>query len=341
MVSKKNEIIYLDILKIFACFMVIINHTNGFILEHKTFANVTFYCMTFSLCKVGVGLFLMITGGLVLNKSYSYKKILKCIFRVFVPIFSLSLIFYIRDTGLHNMSIIQFLKSILVNPYILPYWYIYALIGVYLALPFIQKMIKNFTKQDYIVFIFTFLIVPTLINFLKNYLRFNTNYYFQLAFFPIIITIIVCGDYISKIKISKKNLIVSFFLFIMSYIGMFLSIYLPYLNKGEISYTLDSWNAFPVVLMAISLFYIARYLFENKNYSEKFINVISMVASTTFGIYLIHTALKFKLYKLGIVQSIFKFNRIIAITILDFIVFIVCMTIIYLLKKIPLVKKFL
>lgn len=321
--------------------MVIINHTNGFILENNNFINTTFYCITFSLCKVGVGLFLMITGTLVLNKSYNYKKIVKCIFRVFVPTFCLSLIFYIKNTGMNNLNITYFFSSILSNPYIFSYWYIYALIGVYLVLPFIQKMIRNFTNKDYIIFILIFLIIPTFTEFLKTYLKFNINSNLQLAFFPIIIAIIICGNYISKIKISKKILISSSVLFIISYISMFLSMYLPYLNKGKISYALDSWNAFPVVLMSISLFYIIRYLFENKHYSDKFVNIITMIASTTFGIYLIHTALNFKLYKLGIMQTIFEFNGVIAIIILDFVVFITCMIIIYILKKIPLVKKFL
>ena len=338
---NKKEIIYLDILRIFACFMVIINHTNGFVLENKTFANVTFYCIMFSLCKVAVGLFFMITGALVLNKNYSYKKILKCILRVFVPVFCLSLVFYIKDVGVRNINIFWFLKSILSDPYILPYWYIYALIGVYIVLPFIQKMLKRFTNKDYTIFIFIFLIMPTFIKFLTDYLNFNINYNLQSAFFPIIIAIMICGNYISKIRISKKVLIGSIILFITSYIGMFLSMYLPYLNKGQISYTLDSWNAFPVVLMAISLFYIARYLFENKQYSKRFINIITMIGSCTFGIYLIHTALNFKLYKLNIMQNLFNFNAVIAIIILDFLVFIVCMIIIYILKKIPFIKKFL
>ena len=38
---NNKEIIYLNIIKIFACFMVIINHTNGFILEYNSFANTT------------------------------------------------------------------------------------------------------------------------------------------------------------------------------------------------------------------------------------------------------------------------------------------------------------
>ena len=340
-ILNKKEIFYLDILRIFACFMVIVNHTNGFILENKTFANSTFYCIMFSLCKVAVDLFLMITGALSLNKNYSYKKILKCIFRVGVPVFAFSCLFYIRDVGMHDINVFEFLKSILSNPYIIPYWYIYARIGVYLVLPFVQKMVKNFTNTDYIIFILIFLITPTLIVFLKNFLGFNINYNLQLAFFPVIISIIVCGYYISKIKLSKKFLISSVIVFIVSYIIMFLSMYLPYLNRGEISYALDSWNTFPVVLMSISLFYIVRHLFENKNYSKKITNIITKIASTTFGIYLIHTTLNYKLYELSIINNMFNFNGILAITILDFLVFIVCMIIIYALKKIPFIKKFL
>lgn len=340
-IITKKEIIYLDILKIFACFMVIINHTNGFILENNTFSNTTFYCIMFSICKIAVPLFLMITGVLILDKDYSYKKILKCIFRVFVPTFSLSLIFYIKDVGINNINIFNFLKTILNNPYILSYWYIYALIGIYIVLPFIQKMVKNFTDKDFIAFISIFLIIPTFINFLKTYLKFSVNYNLQLSFFPIIISIVICGNYISKTKLSKKILISSIFTFIVSYITMFLSMYIPYLTKGKISYILDSWNSFPVILMSISLFYIFRYLFENKKYSKKSINIITMIASTTFGIYLIHTAFNFKLYKLNIMQNLFNSNGIIAIIILDFLVFIVCMIIVYVLKKIPFIKKYL
>ena len=336
-----KQIIYLDIIKIFACFMVIINHTNGLILESKSFENITFYCIMFPLCKVAVGLFLMITGVLVLNKNYNYKKIFKCIFRVFVPVFFLSLVFYIKDTGIHNINIILFLKSILISPYVLHYWYIYALISIYLVLPFIQKMVKKFTNKDYIIFTLIFLLFPTFINFLNIYLNLKINYNLQLAFFPVIVAIMICGNFLAKIKISKKYFIIALSIFIFSYIGMLLSMYLPYLNIGEISYKLDSWNSFPVVLMAITLFYIVRCLFENNNYSDKKNSLISTIASTTFGIYLIHTVFNYKLYKLSIMQSIFEFNSIIAIIVLDLIVFIVCMIIIYVLRKIPFIKRFL
>ena len=186
-----------------------------------------------------------------------------------------------------------------------------------------------------------FLIIPTLLSILKVYTGININYNFDLAFFPIIISVVVCGNFLSKIKLTKKYFIISILVFIVSYISMFLSMYLPYLNDQTISYTLDSWNTFPVVMMSISMFYCVRYLFENKVFSKKTNITFSKIASTTFGIYLIHTALNYKLYNLSIIQYIFNFNSILGIIILEVLVFIVCMIIIYVLKKIPIIKKFL
>ena len=107
----KGSILYIDILRIIACFMVIINHTHGFILENNTLTNSTFYCLGFSLCKIGVPLFLMITGTLLLDKDYDYKKILKCIFRVLVPVLGLSLVFYVKAVGITNINLFSFFNT--------------------------------------------------------------------------------------------------------------------------------------------------------------------------------------------------------------------------------------
>lgn len=321
--------------------MVIINHTHGFILENNTLTNSTFYCLGFSLCKIGVPLFLMITGTLLLDKDYDYKKILKCIFRVLVPVLGLSLVFYVKAVGITNINLFSFFKSIVSKPYIFSYWYIYALIGIYLTIPFFQKMLKNFKDKDYYIFVLLFLIIPSAISILNIYFRVNINYNFSSAFFSTIMALVVCGNFISKIKLSKKYFIISILVFIVSYICMFLSMYLPYLNKGTISFSLDTWSALPVILMSMTIFYSIRYLFENKIFSKKVSAFITTIASTTFGIYLIHTALNYKLYNIGFIKYIFNFNSILGIIILEILVFIICMLIIYILKKIPIIKKFL
>lgn len=338
---NSNHIMYIEIIRIIACFMVIINHTIGFILTNNTFINSTFYCICFSLCKIGVPLFLMITGALILDKQYDYRKVFKCILKVFLPVIGLSLILTIKNDGIENFNLLIFIKNIISEPYIVPYWYIYALIGIYFATPFLQKMIKNFSNKDFFIFIIIFLIIPSLLNSLIPYINININNNFKLALFPIIISVVVCGKFISKIKLEKKYFIISILLFFISYILMFLSMYLPYLNNKEISFALDTWSAFPVIIMSISIFYIIRYLFEKKSLKNKISNVICKIASYTFGIYLIHTLCYDRIYNFSFMQYIFNLNSILGIIILDLLVFVICMIIIYILKKTPIIKKFL
>ena len=50
--NTNNEITYLNIIKIIACLMVIINHISYYVLEYKGLFNTTFYCIFFSISKI-------------------------------------------------------------------------------------------------------------------------------------------------------------------------------------------------------------------------------------------------------------------------------------------------
>jgi len=336
-----KKIMYLEIIRILACFLVLVNHTNIVILNYQNFSNMLFYSLGFSICKVGVALFFMITGALLLNKSFDYQKSIKAIWRVFVPLLFLSFLLYLKDNGITSFNFLSFFSIFLSKPYITAYWYIYSLIGLYLAMPFIQKMVKNFNGKDTVIFITLFLFVPSLINLIHDY--FNLNIYNNLfsSFFPSIIAILICGDHISKLPLKKKYFISSITILFISFSSMFCSIFLPYILHNKIIYTLDYWNSFPVLLMAISLFYIIKYIFETKEFSTITEKILSLAGSTTFGIYLIHALINFKIYNFHFLQSLFKFNAIIGTIVLDIIVFIICFVIIYLLKKLPFIKKFI
>lgn len=337
-----KNIVYINILRLIACFLVIVNHTHGFMLNYaNSFLETAFYCLGFSFCKIGVLLFLMITGILLLDKEYGYKKVLKCIIRVLIPLIVVSFALYLKDVGVKNINIFNFLRDFINTPYVLPFWYLYLLMGLYLVIPFIQKMLKNFKNIDYLYFIIVFLLVPSLLSLFSIYFNFKYSFYFTLAFFPMAIGVLIAGNYISKLKLKKTYAYVSALVFILSYIGMFLSMYLPFLQNKTISYTLDTWTSFPVLLMALSFIYIIRYLFENKKWSNKTVRVITNIASTTFGIYLIHLIFNHRLYESIIFEKILSFNSCLGIIILEISVFAICSIIIFILKKLPIIRKFL
>ncbi len=331
----KKHISYIDFLRILACFLVIVNHSHGLVLN-KGSENALFYTITYPLCKIAVPIFLMITGILVLDKEYDYKKVLKSIFKIFVPLVIISFLVYAKNIGLKNINLLDFTKGFIKEPYVIAFWYLYLLMGLYIVIPFIQKLIKNFDKKDYKYFLLFFLFIPSIISLLSAYFKFNLNEYFMLPFFGMAVSLLVAGNYLNKLENKKTFLIIAIIVFIVSYIGMFLSMYLPFINGGQISYKLDSWNSLPVILMAMSFLYIAKYTIKKE--SPK---LIVTVSSTCFGIYLIHMIFNHRIYDLAIFQEIFKFSRVLGVLTLEITIFIICFIIVYILKKIPLIKKFL
>lgn len=333
----KKRILWIDILKILACLFVLINHTSLLIFKNNgyNYLNTLFYSIIFAICKMGVPLFIMISGLLLLKKESSYKDSLKRIERIIVPLLILSLIIYIKKY--HTLNIIDFFKLIISNPIIVRFWYLYMLIPIYLAIPFINKMIKNFENKDYLVFILLFLLFPALLNIFSILKNIKISNIFITSLIPNYIATLILGKYLSQIDINKKYYNYSIIIMIISILTMILSLYIPFITNNKISYALDSWCSLPVISSAISLFYIMRYKYENKDI--KYSKLINEISLTTFGIYLCHYFFVNEIYSL--LSFIFKFNSCLGYIIFVIIFFSLWSIIIYLLRKIPIIKKYL
>lgn len=73
--NKNNRIYYLDILRVMACLAVIMIHTSMTYVI-KDIGSVNFWLGNIfdSLARIGVPLFVMISGTLMLNEKYECKK---------------------------------------------------------------------------------------------------------------------------------------------------------------------------------------------------------------------------------------------------------------------------
>jgi len=310
--KKENKRYYwIDIIKIIACILVIINHSAGYILEYagRTTATITVYSIIFAVCKMGVPLFIMSTGFLLLkdNKIDTYSKVFKRIWRIIVPLVGISFLHYIWVVGINKINVIEFLLKIFAEPRQIYLWYLYMLIGLYLILPFVQKMLKNFEKQDYLLFTILFLIVPSIIPLIKVFFSISVSNYFTQAFFPLFIGLLIVGNYISKIETKKSYFIASIICFVLS-ISVFAGYMIyTYNSTQELSYALDSYNML-LVLSSVSIFYIIRFTFENRSLKPVVSKVLSEISLTTFGTYLFHFLIIYKFYNLNIVQKAFSAN---------------------------------
>ena len=130
---ERKRTYFLDLLRIIACFLVIVNHTNSTIFRESTpdsrrwFLSLAYFFVS----KIAVPLFFMISGYLLLNKTDSWKKALGRVLRIGVVLIGCAVIYsaynnlFVRDAFVWK----NFLADIVLVPQRVPsnaLWYLYA-----------------------------------------------------------------------------------------------------------------------------------------------------------------------------------------------------------------------
>ena len=141
----------LDIIRAIAIVFVVLIHSMGIINDSPESCGTTAIKSFYSIIYVGVPLFVMLSGALLLGKEESLSIFFKKRFRrVLIPfvIWSIivSLIHYYQS-GERNIFdwIFVFVKEIFGNGVHTIYWYVYMILGLYLLTPILRVFVKNRT----------------------------------------------------------------------------------------------------------------------------------------------------------------------------------------------------
>ncbi|MBR6950001.1 MAG: acyltransferase family protein [Bacilli bacterium] len=328
----------IELLRILAIIMIIFHHFSfhgGYSINSLSFFSTVWLQFIGSCGKISVNLFILISGYFLINsKSVKINKFLKLIFQILfylIVILAFCLLFKIIPINTFDLK-----------NYLLKYndwWFARSYLALYLIHPYVSLFLNSLSKEKYrnlLIFSFIFLsIIPTITN-----IKFDEG---NLIWFIFIYSL---GGYISKYPIkndwtSIKYFIYSLILLLISFI--FVIIY-DYNNYGASDFTLkinDFFRIDKLVVLLISLFIFLGFL-NLKIKNNKYINII---ASCSFGIYLIHDSIYIRNY---IWKNLFfkplYFSRLLYLIpysiVVVLIVFIVCCIIelirIYLVEKLYL-----
>ena len=305
---KKEREKTFDIMKCFAIFAVVVTHVSGDIwygyLDGETFDINGFVqsSIWLGVAKYGVPVFLMISGALLLRKTYATKDVAKKATMTVGSLVFLLVVYYIVEAIVEtrNFGIVfqKVAKGLVMGTGPIYYWYLYVLFGIYLILPFLKVLVDGITRGQYIyllclIFLSTaalplvLLVVPydisTLIKMLEMGLQNMSGYvgYFLL------------GYYLEKYE--EKN--GKWFIYLMGMIGIYTAVYLG-CHQAEFMEEYMSYTM-PGVVMYGAMMYLllrrsARFLANTKLAS-----VLSSVGQKTLGIYIIHMPVLMVLYSLG------------------------------------------
>ena len=180
--------------------------------------------------------------------------------------------------------------------------------------------------------------LPGITNILfKTNITFNSS--FLSGLFPITIGYFVLGYYLHQKKISSK-------LKNYSILGLIACIILGiiYLRFGyHKGLTFDDIFVYTHILVAISaslIFIICKYYFINIK-PIKITNIIKEISACGFGVYLFHLIILEYFHHLNFMVDLANYNSFLEVIILDIMTFTSLTIIIWILRKIPFVKKIL
>lgn len=293
--------IHLEIIRIIALVCIIYNHTGGRGNNVYLFTdgNITFVLslLTDILCKIGVPLFLMVSGALLFQKEESWQDIYrKRVWRIVKVIILFTIIRYFYEcfcVKTMAFSFLELLKVIFTGKLFLPYWFLYAYLSILLVLPFLKKMVRNMDKKEMqvlTILIFVFYSVLPVVSAVFN-LNFEISFVYG-------ITCCYCflGYYlenvISSYVYTKKNAILAMLTIVGS---VAFSYWMVARNRSTTGVIAGEYNAILSILIAFCVFFIVKAVWSSlSEKKEKALlnKYIISIGGCSFGIYLIEDYLR-------------------------------------------------
>lgn len=338
---------YIEVMRIIAAFLVIVNHTNSDIFlkysEPESFA--WFFSLSyFWISKVAVSVFLMIMGGLLLKKIDSPKKSIQRVLRMVVVLLVTSAVYYIylHKSDFSSMSLGDFLHTVVAVRTNNAIWYLYTYIGLLILLPILQRMANAFSKRTTEYFIFISVFVMGIVPLLKVFFNLRLVPYLTETFFMPLLGMVFVGFYIENhLNITKKIFALASFLFVFIIAFEVLYSHQMYRENPKNYLQLDNRLHLNILLSAICFYIIFKYISTVMTTKEKSSKIVCYFGSLTFGVYLLSDLIMFitkPYYTKLAVQS----EHIIFLTILwEIVIFVACAFITAILKLIPGFKKFI
>lgn len=295
--KRKN---YVDVIRIVAIIMVIFNHRYTYYGINAESNWLILKSVAAFLCKMGVTLFFMVSGELLLEKDESFKYIVTHrILRIIIVMVVLALMQTMNDFNLANLYK-SFLEGL--------NWYLYAYVGYLLALPFLRKIAKYTSIHEKILYIgiVSLLYMSDVVKILRGNLLFGyfmgyTSIYWSTGrqglwylIYPLI------GIFIAQLlksEIQHKKLLQV--LVVGSCISMFLSVglYIRDLNlNGGTNYEMlrQDFIVLPSILTYIAIYKVCKLVKINFFISE--------ISKCTFGVFLLETNTNIKTLWLPVIK---------------------------------------
>ena len=316
---SENRIVYLDVLRVLATFMVVTVHVGDayvFNGETMTFGKESsFFAVLF---RSSVPLFIIMSSILLLPLKTGGKAFFKRRFtRVAIPFLVWSIIYVFLPVpseltfgGPENVFTDSGMNTYVYNLMMIPinftgsnvhFWFIYIILGIYLFMPILSPWLKTATKQS-LIFFLSIWAITLFFPYIKLYFpqihgQCDWNSFGMLYYFGGYLGYVILGYFLHHYnRLSAKSSVAIGGLFFIvgvavTYIG-YISDQQAFLNKIAVA-SVEDWKLIEfninfmspnVVLMTVGVFM----MFQKMKASGWVQRVFKELSVLSYGIFLVH-----------------------------------------------------
>lgn len=301
----KNRMEWVDTLRALAAISVIMVHASSEIVkQYSKIENGKWWAAHIydSTCRYSVAIFFMLTGALLLQKTYPIREFIrKRAGRIFWPFLFWSLV-YIT----YQIYMKHYYGKVITPKYVYEFsfiklragaeyhlWYIYAIFGIYLFIP----IFTYWTSKSKLNTLHYFLLVWLVGIIASNHLLRDYITQFDLSYFSANLGYVVLGYYLSERFHNKQIISWSFWIFV---VGVLLTIFSTYhYTFKQHSFYGGFYNYLNVniIIAASGFFLLFRHQIKPWNFLQP---VLTFIGKYSYGIYLSHVLILALLGKIGI-----------------------------------------
>ncbi len=341
--------IWIDYLRIISTIAVIIIHVSAGLLYDTNFEFTNWWIGLFTVgaMRFSVPVFIMISGALLLPKQYTLKvHIQKRFQRVLIPFVFWTIVYLLMDTLIPILKGEPFVLTMTLNNIVSGFtfgvrghlWYIYMILGLYLFIPYIQKWILQYEKNEMYLFLSLWtltLVINWFIPSVAGEKGYNFEKSIDLTYFSGFVGYLVLGYFLSKNNIfnNLKGNLYSFLLIILGLAITYIGTYFVTRPTGDFTRNFIRYLTPNVALFSIGLFLFFKNNF-NKEFPQRHINNgLQTISKYSYGIYLSHMFSLWILAYFGITK--YFINPIIGIMTTTILCLIISLIITIVIHKLP------
>ena len=361
---KKRDL-NLDLIRTLAIYFVVMNHAIEILYSFNIYnwkfsyninswiqiSNLSriFMVVMFTIGRLGVPLFLFITGSLILSKkidtdedilSFYKRNLLPLLIVNTVWIFIYNIVLLLTNNT-HYITLDYIIKELFLLKEVpmSNMWYFPMIIGIYLVLPFMSKIIKLFSKKSINIIlsvIFAYLFVVPMINNIFNILHVNNSLspVINTSYFGGVYGLyVVLGYMIYTCNKERINISFTYIVGILSFIITVLFQLIAY-YKG-VGYNV--WYNFPFLLICSLCLFNILLKVDTSKYSNKIKEFLTYTSKISLGIFFVHIIVLHFLAQLIVTFNIIMHLKVILLWLFTL---VISYLIVYFLSKIKIISKY-